>query len=71
MTTTRSNVIQWAAVAVVSSAVGIGTGYWWAHRSMPSPVASAGKSERKILYWHDPMVPGQKFDSLPKRSEAP
>jgi len=21
-----------------------------------------GKTERKVLYWHDPMVPGQKFD---------
>ncbi|MEO5510777.1 MAG: efflux RND transporter periplasmic adaptor subunit, partial [Longimicrobiales bacterium] len=23
---------------------------------------AAGKSEKKVLYWHDPMVPGQKFD---------
>ncbi|MEO6422692.1 MAG: heavy metal-binding domain-containing protein, partial [Candidatus Nitrotoga sp.] len=22
----------------------------------------ASNSERKVLYWHDPMVPGQKFD---------
>lgn len=62
MTTTRSNVILWAAAVVVSLAVGIGAGYRWAHRSMPSPIASADKSERKILYWHDPMVPNQKFD---------
>jgi membrane fusion protein, copper/silver efflux system len=26
----------------------------------PSPAASAG--ERQVLYWHDPMVPGQRFD---------
>jgi Cu(I)/Ag(I) efflux system membrane fusion protein len=26
----------------------------------PSGAASAG--ERKVLYWHDPMVPGQRFD---------
>jgi Cu(I)/Ag(I) efflux system membrane fusion protein len=24
--------------------------------------AAAAPSERKVLYWHDPMVPGQKFD---------
>jgi membrane fusion protein, copper/silver efflux system len=27
-----------------------------------SPAASAFPSERKVLYWHDPMVPGQRFD---------
>jgi Cu(I)/Ag(I) efflux system membrane fusion protein len=27
----------------------------------PAP-AAAGATERKVLYWHDPMVPGQKFD---------
>lgn len=24
--------------------------------------AAAGASDKKVLYWHDPMVPGQKFD---------
>ncbi|MFN0039225.1 MAG: efflux RND transporter periplasmic adaptor subunit [Burkholderiales bacterium] len=24
--------------------------------------ATASRDERKVLYWHDPMVPGQKFD---------
>ena len=28
---------------------------------MPAAVA-ADKSDRKVLYWYDPMVPGQKFD---------
>jgi len=28
--------------------------------SAHAPVASAG--ERKVLYWHDPMVPGTRFD---------
>jgi Cu(I)/Ag(I) efflux system membrane fusion protein len=32
--------------------------------SAGNPAATVGtnKSERKVLYWHDPMVPGQKFD---------
>jgi len=30
-----------------------------AHAGSPAPAASA---ERKVLYWHDPMVPGQRFD---------
>lgn len=27
-----------------------------------APIMAAEKSERKVLYWYDPMVPGQKFD---------
>lgn len=37
------------------------------HASMASPATAASASERKVLYWHDPMVPGQKFDK-PGRS---
>jgi Cu(I)/Ag(I) efflux system membrane fusion protein len=28
----------------------------------PAATASAPAAERKVLYWYDPMVPGQKFD---------
>lgn len=27
-----------------------------------TPAVDAGKPDRKVLYWHDPMVPGQRFD---------
>jgi membrane fusion protein, copper/silver efflux system len=30
--------------------------------NMSSPPSAAGTTGKKILYWHDPMVPGQKFD---------
>lgn len=30
--------------------------------STNAATASAAPTERKVLYWHDPMVPGQKFD---------
>ena len=35
-----------------------------AHGAAPAAAAVPGtdKTGRKILYWHDPMVPGQKFD---------
>jgi Cu(I)/Ag(I) efflux system membrane fusion protein len=49
------------AAALVLLAVGAGGGFWWAHRSA-LPVASPAANERKVLYWHDPMVPDQKFD---------
>lgn len=51
-------------VAVVFAAAGVGAGTWWAHRSMnqASPASSEPAPGKKILYWHDPMVPGQRFD---------
>jgi Cu(I)/Ag(I) efflux system membrane fusion protein len=53
-----------AAVLVVGAA----GGYWTAHRQpssqgvSPEHSASASTAGRKILYWHDPMVPNVRFD---------
>jgi Cu(I)/Ag(I) efflux system membrane fusion protein len=56
-------------VAIVGSLVVIGTGGYAAYElgmtrgmRMAGQSAASGESGRKILYWHDPMVPGQKFD---------
>ena len=51
-------------VAVVFAVAGTAGGIWWAHRSMDhaTPPAEKAASAKKILYWHDPMVPGQRFD---------
>jgi Cu(I)/Ag(I) efflux system membrane fusion protein len=64
-----------AAIAI--ALVGAGAGYFFGVRQAPveraaQVVASAGAvatapagvdaSGRKVLYWHDPMVPGQRFD---------
>jgi len=50
-------------VIVVISAVG---GYWFAQRGEPSSgstnVTASASSDRKVLYWYDPMVPNQRFD---------
>ena len=63
------------AVMLVTAAGGVG--YWYAMRQMstmtPTAAVDAGasagstsaaqeKDSRKVLYWHDPMVPAQKFD---------
>ena len=63
------------AVMLVTAAGGVG--YWYAMRQMStmtsmvaantgtsasSASAAQEKDGRKVLYWHDPMVPGQKFD---------
>jgi Cu(I)/Ag(I) efflux system membrane fusion protein len=66
------------AAAIALAAVAAGAGYFFGMRQPPqertvreaaTPSAAATTSAsaatdagRKILYWHDPMVPGQKFD---------
>ena len=72
MTLPRMDKIRWVAAALVLLSVGAGVGYWWGHRAMPSaPTTAAADSsgaaapasgKRKVLYWHDPMVPNVKFD---------
>jgi membrane fusion protein, copper/silver efflux system len=54
-----------AAVLICGAVVG----YWFAHHASASSTsdssnapAAANGGKRKVLYWHDPMVPGQKFD---------
>jgi Cu(I)/Ag(I) efflux system membrane fusion protein len=51
-----------AAIALL--ALGIAAGMWWSHRSMDhgTPAAAAPQDGRRVLYWHDPMYPQQKFD---------
>ena len=60
-------------VAIASLALlagGIGMGYWWASDSSDaatvaltaSDAGAPGETEREVLYWYDPMVPGQRFD---------
>ena len=63
MTTTRMTQLTWIVAAVVLLGLGASAGYWWAQREMPSGNAtSATAGQHKVLYWHDPMVPGQRFD---------
>jgi Cu(I)/Ag(I) efflux system membrane fusion protein len=73
-----SNNAKWATSLVLALLIGGGIGYWTSMRTMPvtAPAATpagttamgapASKADapdgRKVLYWHDPMVPGQKFD---------
>jgi Cu(I)/Ag(I) efflux system membrane fusion protein len=46
-----------AAVLLVGGAIGYGLTRWFASEPAPAQVG-----ERKVLYWHDPMVPNVKFD---------
>ena len=51
------------ALAVAFGAGGYLMGKQGAHEQSPlQPAPSAPKAERRVLYWHDPMYPQQKFD---------
>ena len=62
----------WLGVVVLIVVIAAGGGgYWFAMRQMMSTMTAADtgsasaaqeKDGRKVLYWHDPMVPAQKFD---------
>ncbi len=69
----KRTVFKGMLIALLIAGIGAGGGYWFAMRRMqaamsaPSaaPVASpaaAAAADRKVLYWHDPMIPGPKFD---------
>lgn len=59
------------AVAVAGVTVGVLAGRWSASRTaepavVAVPVGSAAGTERKVLYWYDPMYPQQHFDQSGK-----
>lgn len=62
---------RWIAVVIAALIVGLALGYVVSrHRSGDASAQPGGSQlgdaaankDRKVLYWHDPMVPGQKFD---------
>lgn len=57
--------LKWVLAAVATLLVGALLGYWFARQPSPADgksAAAAGDGERKVLYWHDPMVPDARFD---------
>jgi membrane fusion protein, copper/silver efflux system len=67
MNTTHKWIAGLVAAIVVSAVLGYALGNRDSAQSVVERNASASKSEpaqgeRKVLYWHDPMVPGTKFD---------
>jgi Cu(I)/Ag(I) efflux system membrane fusion protein len=51
------------AAAIAILIVGALGGYWIAQRGTePAATSTTPQEDRKILYWHDPMVPSARFD---------
>lgn len=70
----KSNlVLKTVALALAGASLAL-AGYWFGSQTQggkePAPMASTAasgdkidpKTGRKVLYWHDPMVPGHRFD---------
>src|SRR5258708_13601137 len=57
-----------SAMSLTGAAIGIlivggAGGFWWARHTMISGTAPApAQPGKKVLYWHDPMYPQQRFD---------
>ena len=61
MSLNRSQRARLGVGAALVAAMAGGGGYWLAQpRAIVSPAAAP--AERRILYWYDPMMPGQHFD---------
>jgi Cu(I)/Ag(I) efflux system membrane fusion protein len=55
--------VRLIAAAIAILIVGAAGGYWMAQQRTEPAVASATpRADRKVLYWHDPMVPSARFD---------
>ena len=53
----------WIVAGLVLMLLAAGGGYWFAHLgSGTQATAAPAAGERKVLYWHDPMVPNVRFD---------
>lgn len=60
----KKNTYQVAVLMAAVAAVSGASGYLLAHRTdaLPAMTDQAKQTERKALYWYDPMMPNQSFD---------
>lgn len=62
MNTTSRRAILGTAILLALGAAGYGGWQLGRHAGTAAQTAADPASGRRVLYWHDPMVPGQKFD---------
>lgn len=58
---TRTPRVLFITLGVIALSGAIGLGYWWGHPRSDTSISGAS-TDRKVLYWYDPMAPGQHFD---------
>ena len=63
MSMDRATAVRWRAGILAALLIAGGGGYWLGQRGESATAAGSGQSERKILYWYDPMVPQEHYDN--------
>ncbi len=63
MTMDHATAVRWRAGILAAVLVAGGGGYWLGQHGESATAAGSGQSERKILYWYDPMVPQEHYDN--------
>lgn len=64
----KRTLVTGALIAALAAAVGTTGGYWLAQSRQAAPQPAAGAAaesrptQRRVLYWYDPMMPQQHFD---------
>lgn len=56
------------AAAMLLLLAGVGLGDWMARTQTPAEVASVAPTQRKVLYWYDPMAPQERYAKPGKSS---
>ena len=55
---------RWRAAILVAVLFAGGGGYWFGQQGRPAATGTgSAQSDRKVLYWYDPMVPAEKYDN--------
>jgi len=63
MTLDRTSAARWGAVALAIALLAGGGGYWLGQSGGPASDNGSEQTNRKILYWYDPMVPAEHYDN--------
>lgn len=56
------NTMMKISLLALTIAAALGAGYYVGKQNHSTTTAQSAQPERKVLYWYDPMTPGQRFD---------
>lgn len=63
MSMDETTVARWRAGLMAAVLIAGGGGYWLGQSGGLGTETGSGQTERKVLYWYDPMVPQERYDN--------
>ncbi|PKB14926.1 Cu(I)/Ag(I) efflux system membrane fusion protein [Novosphingobium kunmingense] len=63
MSMDATTAVRWRAGLMAAVLIAGGGGYWLGQRGGSGTETGSGQTERKVLYWYDPMVPAEHYDN--------